>query len=462
MGDAALPVGPPQPRWRPRPPEAVKRTALIGLAFFALALLLYGPGLAMPDTIVFDETHYVSVARHYLDGEYVNLTLPEKALPYNYEHPPLAKYFLFASMSVFGDNPTGWRFASYLVGAAGVPAAYLLARRLFDSEVAGVAAGVLLLLENQYFLHSGMAMLEVFPTTFCLWAFALALGPDNEARAASILYGMAVASKYNALFLMPLFFALQWMRAPAGNPYLRAARASAWAVAVPIGVWLLSYLPMFVQWVGHGGVGYAAAQFVIAQVAAATWDFAADATHPDASHPITWIPMIVPVFYYVRDPGTGLTAQIYSVGNPAVWWPGAALAVFALTWVPWRMLRPHAGLLVSSRFWASIEHFEISWSPRFRWFFAGLLFLFSWAPFMVLQRVTFHYYMTFTTPYFAILGGAAVAWAVRQGGRWRWAVGAYGAVTLLAFVFYLPLSEGFAVPAWWNDAEFGMIPWMQR
>jgi predicted membrane-bound dolichyl-phosphate-mannose-protein mannosyltransferase len=64
--------------------------------------------------------------------------------PYNVEHPPRAKHVLGLWLVHLGDNPTGWRIASGIVGALGHVVAYALGRNRFGSPLAGLASGAFL------------------------------------------------------------------------------------------------------------------------------------------------------------------------------------------------------------------------------------------------------------------------------------------------------------------------------
>jgi predicted membrane-bound dolichyl-phosphate-mannose-protein mannosyltransferase len=373
----------------------------------------------------------------------------------------LAKYAMWASIEVVGDRPVGWRLPSALVGAAGVAGAYVLGRRLFDDPVAGVAGAAALMLDNLYYVHTNLAMLEVYPASLTVWAFALAFGPDNQARASGLVYGAAVACKYNAWFLAPVFFLVHWLRTPYANPYRRSAAAALWSLAVPVAVLVFTYLPYLVVWTRQFGPTQAVVQWFLVQLAAVSWDFGADATHAYASGPLTWVPMIRPVHYYAFTPGPDATAHIYSMGNPVTWWPAAALAIATLA-IPVLWLRRQGRVLATSWFWLHAHHARVSWDGRARFLMAGLLCWAAWAPYLLLQRLQFLYYMTSVVPFLAVLLGGAAAVAWRRGGRWRWGVWAYGGVALAAFVFYFPLSEGLLVPRGWFDAAFASIPWMRR
>jgi predicted membrane-bound dolichyl-phosphate-mannose-protein mannosyltransferase len=132
------------------------------LALVALVLhLCVVPYGTMP---IFDEYHYVPEALSIIhDGQ---VTHPE--------HPPLAKLFIALGITVFGDNPWGWRIPSVVFGVASVVIFYFICRRL-AGRLAALLATALLVFETLTFVFSGLAMLDVFSLTFMLLSFLLYL-----------------------------------------------------------------------------------------------------------------------------------------------------------------------------------------------------------------------------------------------------------------------------------------------
>jgi len=135
---------------------------LLGLVLFSLALHLvittYG------NVLVSDEHFYVPEARSIIEGR--QLLHPE--------HASLAKLFIAAGISIFGDNPWGWRVLPILFGTLGVALFYLTCLEIAGKRTAFVAS-VFFITENLIFLNLGLAMLDVFSFTFMLLSFLLYL-----------------------------------------------------------------------------------------------------------------------------------------------------------------------------------------------------------------------------------------------------------------------------------------------
>lgn len=504
----------------------------IPAALFLLALLLYGSDLGHPPQIVFDEAHYVRASRSIAHGQLVDPSWPDPR-PVNFEHPPLAKFLIAASLNLFGrgqldltydqyflgcekaatekgddgktdppcpagrtwegcnhPNPecapeaAAWRLPGLLLGASGIVALYLLALRLFNRLAAGVLASLLLLSDPMWYLHSRMALLDIFPAAFTLWAFAFALGEGLARRLlGGVFLGLAIASKYNAVFLLPVFILVLLIRFPAhrlpARPVLhslgdffhalgrilrhsRAVRAVAVGLLLPIAVWLLSYAPYWVTWIDHGGLGYAFGQFQRIQAGALAWDYSGTFQHHWASGPLTWIPLLRPTYYYAPNYLEARPPFIYAVGNPILWWTATLALLIVPLYLLTRWIRRHLRAYVTRDFFAALPQYEFHLTPRRSLFLAALLFWGGFLPWFLLQRTTFNYYVTYNVPYFALFaGGLGAAWWMR--GRWRRkTVFGFVVLCLLMFVTWWPIVFGAEVSNLYFDTIWSLVPWMRR
>jgi len=109
---------------------------------------------------LFDENYYINEARSIIHEAEITHS----------EHPPLGKLFIAGGISVFGDNPWGWRIPSVIFSTASILIFYFICRRLMG-KLATVLASVLFTFETLTFFISGLAMLDVFSLTFMLLAF---------------------------------------------------------------------------------------------------------------------------------------------------------------------------------------------------------------------------------------------------------------------------------------------------
>ncbi|MFC1847813.1 glycosyltransferase family 39 protein [Chloroflexota bacterium] len=118
------------------------------------------------------------------------------------EHPSLGKLFISSGIRIFGDNPWGWRMPSAIFAITSVALFYFISRKLAGRFVASLAS-ILFIFETLNFVHSSLAMLDVFSLTFMLLAFMLYLNGKYS------LSGMSLAlsglCKMTGLFgLLPI------------------------------------------------------------------------------------------------------------------------------------------------------------------------------------------------------------------------------------------------------------------
>jgi dolichyl-phosphate-mannose-protein mannosyltransferase len=223
-------------------------------AFLAIGfLLLCLARLAIPTKPFFDEVHYLPAAR----------ALIELTEPTNIEHPPLGKEIIALGMSLFGDNPFGWRIMSALFGALGLLAAMRAMWFATLSRFASLTFGWLLATGFVLFVQSRIAMLDVFMASFVLlslWALAAAMRENETGRrrlaVAGVCLGLAMAAKWNAVTLAMLpglaFVAIRaketgWrmFTTHRGGPVagMTVWEAFLWLGVVPLAAYAATYLP---------------------------------------------------------------------------------------------------------------------------------------------------------------------------------------------------------------------------
>ncbi|OGO36833.1 MAG: hypothetical protein A2147_10115 [Chloroflexi bacterium RBG_16_57_8] len=163
-----------------------------------VTLALHLSVVPRPNEPLFDELHYVKDARVITDNQ-----TTERG-----EHPPLGKLLIVSGMVVLGDNPWGWRMPSIMFGTLGIVFFYLMCRRLDLSRRASNLATFLFAFENLYFVHAGIAMLDVFTVSFMLLAFWRYARRDYPLAAVAV--ALATLAKFSGLFaIIPIV--LHWL-----------------------------------------------------------------------------------------------------------------------------------------------------------------------------------------------------------------------------------------------------------
>ena len=436
MGLSRTAEGHPVPSARRRMLPAVsrldRRTGWVAtLAVTALAGFLRFWRLGEPAELLFDETYYAkdawSLLKHGFTTGYVS-DADQKILdgrvgegifqdsPSMIVHPEVGKWLIALGEWAFGMDPFGWRVAAAAVGTLMVLVMVRLVRRLTGSTALGVTAGLLLAFDGLHFSLSRLALLDIFMSFFLLAGVAALVTDRDWSRArmarlvpagwqaapsdwgplrglwvrpwrllAGVMFGLAVATKWNALFPLAAFGLLVWAwdagaRRSLGvrRPWLRAAVAD--AVPAFVHLVVVAFVVYTVSWTGwlmnaekyeeslsdtqYGAYwGSYLEEDVdgfgpeLAQSLRSLWNYhqdvytfhtqgLLDSEHTYQSHPGGWLLLSRPVGVYadldIKPGRDGCTApkgseclrQITLLGTPALWWGGVVGLLYAgYAWV---------------------------------------------------------------------------------------------------------------------------------
>lgn len=471
-------------------------------------------GLGKPAEFLFDEVYYPKDAfallkrgieyqfvegadQRILAGDFDVFDVPAFVV-----HPPAGKWMIAFGEWVFGMNPFGWRVTVALLGTLSVLVMARLVRRLTRSTLLGCIAGALLALDGLHFTESRLTLLDSIVAFWLLAGLAClvvdrdrgrarladALEPRTRVHGAGwgpamlwrpwrilggVCLGLAVASKWNAVFFLAVFglVVVFWDMGARKAIGVRFARAKA---AV------LDGIPAFVSMVGTATVVYVASWFgwftsadgyhrAWAETRPASglatlvpdalrslwhyhhaiWNFHTGLTddHPYASHPGGWLILSRPVSFLWRDdigpergcPTDRCIQEILGIGTPAIWWAGvAAIVACGVIWVgsrDWRFGIPLFGLAAT-------------WVP---WF------LFT-------NRPQFFFYASVILPWLVIgitLCLGKILGPPEPGSPRRiWGaaiVGGYLVLVLLNFAYLYPILTGQTIPYedWLERMWFG-------
>ncbi len=169
------------------------------LVLLVVILGLHLATITHPNEPLFDEQHYVPDARRIINGEGTQ----------RMEHPPFAKLIIAGGIEVFGDNPWGWRMPAVILSTIALIAFYDICRKLGGSHKTAFLATMFLGLENLMFLHSGMAMLDIYVVVFTIFAFWFYLKGTRWWWASAICIALAGLSKFGGvLAVIPI--GLHW------------------------------------------------------------------------------------------------------------------------------------------------------------------------------------------------------------------------------------------------------------
>ena len=432
------PPGPPQ---RPAPttierlrlPMPADRIAgwLAAIVITCIAFGIRLVNLGYPNKLVFDETYYAKDAYSLLKFGYErnwpdsanasiasgNVDVMEDSASF-VVHPQLGKWLIAAGEQIFGMNSFGWRFSSLLFGSLLILVTIRLVRRVSRSTLIGGLAGVLLTFDGLSFVMARTALLDIFMAFFlvsavaCLAAdrdwFRYRLADSLERKelldlggkfgpalmfrpwriAAGVCFGLALGSKWNALYALAAFalLSLAWdigARRLAGAGWNSNRGLFRDGIPAFVSLVIVSGVVYVGTWAGwlasKDGYGRdwgelhpdATSTKLFGKPLASlmhyhldiwnfhTGDFINNAEHAYRADPAGWLVIAKPIGIDAVNsikPGTdgcigpdNCLRVISGIGTPALWWAAVfALVAAAILWVgarDWRFGIPVVGVL---------------------------------------------------------------------------------------------------------------------
>jgi Gpi18-like mannosyltransferase len=389
------------------------RLFLIFILLFAFVTRTFD--LWSPTREYFDEVYHAFTARVILHGDpkaWEWWNTPPEGFAYEWTHPPLAKLGMVAGMLVFGENSFGWRIPGALLGVGSVFLVYLLAKRLFKDEATGLIAAAVFSLDGLALVMSRIGMNDSYILFFSLLSIYLFLKQKDFASAVS--FGLALASKWSAIWVIPILFVL-WLRRE--NKF--KIPTFIYFIFLPFAIYLLSYLPMFLT--GHNLSVWWGMQKQM-------WWYHTGlrATHPYSSSWWEWPLLIRPIYLYTSNEIAGFVARIYAMGNPLVFWFGLASVILSFVY----------------------SYVEKNKNLAFV-VFSYLIFFVPWA---VSPRIMFLYHYLPSIPFLAI----ATAYILRRNPKLI-----FGTllIFLLVFIYFYPHWAGLQIPLWLDKSYYWFPSW---
>ncbi len=287
------------------------RTKKLLIAILLLSSFLHFFRFDYPNAYVFDEVYHGFTAKEYAKGEikaWEWWNTPPAGVAYEWTHPPLAKEIMAASLKIFQtEDPWGWRLPGVILGVLSVYLVYLIAKKLFPNqanESIALLSAFVFSLDGLLLVQSRTGMNDIYLVTFMLTSLLLLL--NKKYFLSSIFFGMALASKWSAIYLIGLIFLT--------CAYKTKFRHFLWFIFIPPLIYLISYIPFFAQ--GHNLETFKGLQQQM-------WWYHTNlkATHDYASPWWSWPFNFFPVWYYV-DYKESKIANIFASGNPMMFWFG--------------------------------------------------------------------------------------------------------------------------------------------
>ena len=312
------------------------RIGVGAITLIALFLRLFN--LGTPKGFVFDEVYYVDGARDFLaHGVEISGNDPEFVV-----HPPIGKWLIAVGIKLFGDTEFGWRFMGALLGSAMVVLIALIAQRLFRSAFLTVAASGLMAMDGLALVHSRTALLDIYLSFFILLATYLFLARWHWW--AGIALGLAVATKWSALYFLVVFGIVALYRAFAhhtGRDLVKPTlKTFAQYAFIPFSIYISSWIGWFVSNRGWARdySNNLITSFLHYHSQMLGFHTGLVEKHSYQANPWSWLIMGRPTsFFYETPKGCGTdhcSQEVLALGTPILWWIAAiALAVVIGFWI---------------------------------------------------------------------------------------------------------------------------------
>ncbi len=429
----------------------------------------------------FDEIYHARTAYEHLNH----------TTPYETTHPPLGKVIMSWFVGIFGMTPFGWRFAGALAGILMIPVIYLLGKQMTKKTSMAAAAAVMLALDCMHYTQTRIATIDSFPVLFILCAYFFMLRfmqrdltqsplkkllPDLALS--GFFMGCAVASKwigvYAGIGLAVLFF---WTLGrhlfmaknsrdlldenpehPNAEELTRRVtqafpvclRLCLWCllffVLVPLGVYLLSYIPYFSYRGPQSPVSFLkqvwnAQEYMLNYHATPRLGMDHPFYSPWYEWPIIYRPMYYAMAYFTEP---GYSFSIFAFGNPAIWWCGIFGVLFTL------LVFIHRHHYLSDDLPGSFHLRSTSWSVNPA--FVLLSLLAQYLPWVLVPRGTYIYHYFASVPFLILANMICLNWIHKRSEKAGHIVLViYLALCFLFFVILFPYASGFTTSYAWLD-----------
>lgn len=416
----------------------------------------------------FDEIYHARTAYEHLAG----------TVPYETTHPPLGKLIISLGILLFGMTPFGWRFGGALAGVMMIPAIYLLAKQLTKKTRYATLAALLMTLDCMHLTQTQIATIDSFPVLFIILSFFFMLRfMQTDMTVASVremlpslafsglFMGLAIASKWIGIYAGAGLAVLYFIHGIRSMCYEREQSEERnvprkfvtlclycllFFVAVPLVIYLLSYIPYFAYNRSIHDLG----GFIRNVIGAQETMFSYHSTpglgmdHPFYSPWYEW-PLIKKPMYYAMDSyleTEAASCAIFSFGNPAVWYVAIPCVIFGIV-----CLLKERRYLITGRNEGHVWHLEASdYSPVL--IFVTIGFLAQFLPWVLVPRGTYIYHYFASVPFlilFTVVAFEKLHKRHQKVGNLIETILVIAAV--LFFIGFFPYASGIVAPKGWLD-----------
>lgn len=385
---------------------------LFGILLFSIITRIYS--LNLPKEKYFDEVYHAFTAGLVLHNdpkawEWWN-PHPE-GFAYEWTHPPVAKLGMTLGMIVFGENAFGWRIVQALLGVGSVLMVYLIASLIFKDKLVGIISATIFSLDGLVLVMSRIGMNDSYLLFFSLLSIYLFL--KDKIFLSSIMFGLAIASKWSAIYSLPIFFISHFvLKKKIKISYLSF-------LVIPIAIYIASYGVMF-------STGHSFEKFIEVQKQMWWYHTNLKAEHPYTSPAYTWPMLVRPIYLYNGPETNSFVSRIYAFGNPAVFWFGLFSIILSF-FISAKEKNKKLGFIV----------------------FSYLIFFVPW---IASPRIMFLYHYLPSIPFLTVASGFILR-------RFPKAIVPVFTTLILLFVYFYPHWAGLKIPEWLDRSYYWFSSW---
>ena len=392
--------------------EKTAKILLFSIFLFSLIVRVYSLGTIKE--MYFDEIYHSFTAKLVLhnDSKAWEWWNPHpEGYAYEWTHPPLSKLGMVVGMKIFGENSFGWRIPQAILGALSVLLIYLLSKEIFKDRLLGILSATVFSLDGLPVVLSRMGMNDTYMLFFALLSVYLFIKDKN--LLSSITFGLALASKWSAIYIFPILFVSHFV-------FKKKLNVSYLSFLIfPVGVYIVSYGIMF-------ATGHTWENFIEVQKQMWWYHTSLVAEHPYTSPAWSWPILLRPIYLYDGQVVNNLVARIYAFGNPIVFWFG----LFSI-----------------------ILSFIISAREKFKKLgFVIFSYLVLFLPWIASPRIMFLYHYLPSIPFLAIASGFVLR-------RFPKLTTYYLLLTTVVFIYFYPHWTGLRIPSWLDESYYWFASW---
>ncbi len=331
---------------------------------------------------IFDEQYLVPYTYTYMNSTYFDevyhprtaYEFVEKLEVYEWTHPQLGKIIMSIGVMLFGMTPFGWRFSGTAIGILMLPILYLFAKRIFKNSNWALFATMIFAFDFMHYVQTRIGTIDSYVTFFIIGMYyfmyqyyktsfydtKLSKGL-MQLFMCGLFTSCAIAAKWQGIYatvgIAILFFitlgkrCLEFLHEKANgnkeiqkvflkNSLITIISCVVFFILMPAAVYILSYIPHFIADKGsnfadeviknHGS--YNLLGFVIDnQIRMFTYHAHLNDTHVYSSRWFLWMLDLRPMAFYSTSLTEGFRGEIFTFGNPALWWGGLAAIFYSIS-----------------------------------------------------------------------------------------------------------------------------------